>query len=212
MASDFTWDQRLRRYRGPDGRLMSKTEANRLRDEFIDQQVRFVDSLVDLLLEDKITMRDFQRELEERLRRSYMGQYAYGRGGRAMMTQSDYGRVGAILRNQYSYLRQFLNQIDDGELTPARIKQRASMYIGSSREAFNKGRQQSWGISLPVHPARNTKCGSNCKCSWDIRTVGDDIHATWELGGTSDHCVDCLDFASAYNPLIFHGAAGASVS
>lgn len=140
------------------------------------------------------------------IKSTYLRQYLRARGGRNLMTQRDWGILGHQLRNQYTYLNDFAKQIvDNPQWSDRYIAARLQMYYEASSEAHERARAESFGDvgrQLPQYPGDGrTQCLTNCKCFWDIQTDNTNWLCYWRLS-PAEHCPDCVDNSSKWNPLV----------
>ncbi len=202
MPSPWTYDDASHRYRSTEtGRYIGKTQLIELRDTFIDSQRSEMDRLSAQMASGDITVQRWTLDTWSTIRETYIDEYAAGRGGRHILTQQDYGSIGGMMSNQSTYFKRFAEQIKNGELSEAQVRMRSQMYIDSATQAFERGRSRAQGVpQLPAYPGDGqTQCGSNCKCHWDIRETEMTFDAYWTLG-VAEHCPDCLENASRWNP------------
>lgn len=137
----YTWDERLGRYRGPGGRIVSRAQVR----EAIDEALRTASLRArDLALElraGSITIDAWEVAMRELVKDVHLYSAAAVRGGWDRMTQGDYGRVGQLVRTQFRYLDGFAQDIADGRqrLGQPGFLRRAMMYAEAGRgthEAF----------------------------------------------------------------------------
>jgi hypothetical protein len=164
--------------------------------------------LTDQLVADQLTVGQWQAAMRAQIKSAYIQQYTLGIGGVDRLTQADYGSIGGMLAEQYRYLDNFAAEIAAGELTPEQIRARSAMYLRSSREAYERANSRAWGVPpLPAYPGDGqTRCLTNCQCSWVIEEVVDEEGAMagwdcfWTLG-VAEHCEDCVENSHKWNPL-----------
>lgn len=148
------------------------------------------------------TVRRWELEIRDRLKRVYLAEYMLGRGGKNAMTPADYGRVGNMLRDQYEFLRGFALDVQAGTMSEAQIAARTQLYHESAIQAFERGKSAAYSgdLILPAYPADGrTRCKARCKCRWLIRETKAAWKAYWKRG-TSESCQDCIDRERLYNP------------
>ncbi|MDD5245620.1 MAG: hypothetical protein PHU49_16550 [Syntrophorhabdaceae bacterium] len=118
------------------------------------------------------------------------------------MTQADWGRIGSMVKKQYEYQAKFAAEVAAGNLTEPQIAMRSSMYVNSATQAYEVGKQIERGMpALPQYPGDgNTRCHSNCQCTWEIEETDTEWLATWSLH-EAEHCEDCVELSGRYNPL-----------
>ena len=195
--SNYTYDPKSRRFRGPDGRYVSSAQVVGLRDQIISAKTARTASLVNSLYAGTLTPSGFVMAMRDEIKRTVMMEYMLGRGGINAMTQADYGRVGAILKPQYQYLNNFTTQIMEGKVTKTRAEQRAAMYIDSTRHAHSRGQSAAWDIALPAYPGLHP----GCACSIDAKEQEGAVHVYWRTA-SKNPCPDCEGYESEWNPLV----------
>jgi hypothetical protein len=100
-ANPFVWDTKSRRYRNTEtGKWISHADVAGLRDEFATAQRAWADQAVQAMVRGDWTVRRWELEIRDRLKRVYLAEYMLGRGGQQAMTAADYGRVGNMLRDK----------------------------------------------------------------------------------------------------------------
>jgi len=206
MASPLTWlfdaaKQVYHRFRGDKREATVKVSAG-LRDTFQEQSKGWAQNLTDDLFDKRITVQQWQEQFREGLKNQYIAQYIAAKGGRENMDQADWGRLGGLLKNQYRYHNGFAQDIVEGKMTQAQARVRAQMYQDSAKQAFERAKTEGRGMPpLPAYPGDGqTRCRTNCACSWRIVETEDGWDCYWELG-QADHCEDCLANAERWNPL-----------
>jgi hypothetical protein len=134
--------------------------------------------------------------MQHQIKRAHIQAAVIGRGDRAAMTQADWGRVGARLREEYGFLRQFGQEIAEGNLSAAQITARAQQYANHTqmsywdanragqtatqeRRVLNPGETcpdcerfagMGWQpIGTLPPPGVDSECRSNCNCSMEFR-------------------------------------------
>lgn len=195
--SNYTYDPKSRRFRAPDGRYVSSAQVVGLREHIITAKTARTASLVNSLYAGTLSPSSFVLAMRDEIKRTVMMEYMLGRGGLNAMTQADYGRIGAILKPQYKYLNNFTTQIMDGKVTKDRAVQRAAMYIDSTRNAHERAKGSAWDVNLPEYPGIHP----GCACDWDIKAVGDVVHAYWKTRSARP-CPECEANESTWNPLV----------
>lgn len=201
--AEWEWDAKSRRYRNVDtGRYLSASSSIDLRDDVVNRLKSEADALARRLASEEIAVQDWESAMQRNIREVNGVQWAFGRGGRYAMGTEDRAALADLIRGQYDYLRAFAEQIAAGTLSEAQIAARARLYYQSSTQAYEQGHAAAWNVSLPHYPADgSTVCKSACRCRWDIRESGDEIHATWRLQ-SGESCSTCKSYARAYAPLV----------
>jgi hypothetical protein len=198
----YQYDTTKKRYRyTSSGRTISHATIRRLRAEYASDQRRWVEGLVEMLTNGDLTLSEFEAEFRLRIKRAHVAEYMLGRGGKNVMTNRDRGHLGGTMTKQYRYVRGFVQDIGDGKLSAAAIKNRANLYFASSRLEFERGHVAAWGLTgdLPAYPGDGI-CGPQCNCHWEIDETKRLIRAYWRMTASSEHCDDCAAWADQYNP------------
>jgi len=175
-----------------------------LRDAFIESSKGSFVRIAGKLVAGDNTLQQWTMSFREALKNEYLDEYALGKGGFVNMTQADFGSVGGMLRNQYGYLDKFAQDIADGKLSEAQIRNRSRMYADSATQAFERGKTRAQGVpELPAYPGDgSTACGSNCKCAWLIVETETTFECTWKLDVSATHCEDCLERSQSWAPYV----------
>lgn len=156
--SEYTYDPKSKRFRGPDGRYVAASEVLSLRNQIIAAKTSRTTTLVNSLYDGKISPGTFVLRMRQEIKSATMMEYMLGRGGIHMLTQSDYGRIGSMLKVQYGYLNTFTRQIVDGKVTRDRAITRAGMYIDTTRAAYERSRAVAYNVTLPDYPGLHPNC------------------------------------------------------
>jgi len=136
---------------------------------------------------------DFKRLMKE----ARSSAAAIGKGGWDMMGPRDWGRLGTPNREQYKFLRGFIQTIADRRetISLAQIKMRARMYADAIAGATTQAEAGFYfEDNLPWLPRDgSTTCLTRCHCSWILTVVErrrkfNVVEAVWRLG-EADHCV-----------------------
>jgi hypothetical protein len=166
MANPWVWDTKSRRYRNAEtGRWLSHSKVAQLRDDFAATQRSWADVAASALGRGDWTVRRWELEIRDRLKRIYLSEYMLGRGGKNAMMQADYGRVGRMLKEQYDFLRAFALDVQAGAMSEAQIAARTQLYHESAIQAFERGKVAAYDgdLILPAYPADGgTPCRARC--------------------------------------------------
>ena len=120
----------------------------------------------------KISLAEWQLGMARQIKVLHVNAMALARGGWAQMSQSDWGFVGAKVKEQYKFLRNFGQQILNGEQAlDGRMLVRTGMYEDAARGSYEEMRRRSERLYNNMEEERR------------------------ELGA-ADHCMDCLVYAS----------------
>lgn len=124
-----------------------------------------------------------------------------GKGGRTF-TDRDSVDLENYIKQSYSFLGGFIDDIHIGDVSGARLIWRAGRY------SYLWDRYTRFSIPselfdlLPAHPGTDCLGGEACGCWLGWEKVGDEWHVTWIINPAKEHCVLCLEFAAAWQPLI----------
>lgn len=201
--SVWTWDDHTKRYRNTvSGRFLGSKQMIELRDTFLDVQKDKARQLIDSLADGRLTLQEWTLQQRTLIRQTYIDEYVMAHGGRGTMTQRDWGILGQQIKEQYGYLAKFEQDLRNGKLSPGQAGTRASMYVESASQAFERGRGETMGVpKLPAYPGDgSTVCRANCRCHWEIVPTDSGWDCTWSLGA-AEHCPDCISNAGRWAPL-----------
>lgn len=140
-----SYDRASGRYRGSDGKFISRDRILRLVDEEAARLSARMQGHARLLTAGKIDLPTFQRRSAEDLKLSLVRSGILGSGGRSLTTSAQYGSIGRLLRDQYQYLDGFARDLAAGKLTPKQAIARAGMYGASTRAAFHQSEKIAKG-------------------------------------------------------------------
>lgn len=171
----WKWNEAAGRYQDiKTGQFMARSKILGFVSSSIDASSIAVDQLSELFSNGQLSSTDWRSLMRQEIKEEYIRQYLMGKGGASQMTQADWGSIGGRLANQYRYLENFYNELQD--LSPAQIAARSKMYISSARQAFEKARETV------------------------ISNLGYD-QEQWILDG-GEHCGDCVSFSGmGWQPL-----------
>jgi len=136
-------------------------------------------------------------ELAQRRQISYTHTAQYMLGANIeSLSQDDWDIIGILLLSQFSFLRNFVNDIASGNMTEAQIRARIDQYYSSSVSAYSTGTasqfDHEFALMLPVQPG---DCSSECcaydKCFWRVTQDGEIISAEW-VRTTGESCPTCI--------------------
>ena len=201
--ADFEWLSKARRYRNVStGRFVSAASSTALRDDLVVRLQSETSELAAKLADGRLSVQDWEREMQRAVREINTVQWAFGRGGRNAMAAEDRAALAETIRAQYDFLRSFALQIAEGELTAAQVAARAQLYNASSTQAYERGRASAWGVELPHHPGDgSTPCKANCRCTLRYKDTGSTIEVTWVLRA-GESCSGCRERAASWSPLV----------
>lgn len=179
-----TWDPRIARYRDTiTGRLVARSTVLGFVDDSIAASIAAPpvtldgvttmgsDFLAQMVGNDLLDPADWNNLMRGEIKREYLRQYFLGIGGVEQMTPARWGQIGGMLADQYRFLDAMTVEIAAGNLSEGQIRARASMYINSAREGYERANRQSQ-IAAGMTEMR------------------------WVLFPTAAHCPDCVEFDS----------------
>lgn len=167
----WSYDPISGRYRGANGRFLSKAAIEALVDGRIKKLNGQLQDFTRRLIDGNITIDQWQGSVREALKPAHLQATMVGAGGKNALSQSDYGRIGQRLRSEYSYLQNFASDILAGRVSGAMALARVGLYAESVRGSYWEGttiRQEKQGYSL-------------------MRRI---------LDSQAQHCQDCIDHAA----------------
>ena len=134
----FRWDARTGQYHDPaTGRFVARAAVRGALDAAIDGAGKEVRATTQALREGTLALRDWQQTMEQNIKHVHLASAAAARGGWAQMTQADFGRCGAAIKEQYGYLRGWVQEIEAGLPLDGRLLVRAEMYIQAGRGIYH---------------------------------------------------------------------------
>lgn len=208
---DYEWSASAHRYREKaSGKFLAEKTVRGYRNEFLDSQKSTVEDLASRLSDQKLSLSAWEAAMRAHIKGVFVAEAALGRGGRNAMSQSDWGHVGAVLKDQYSFLRGFAEEIGRGTLTEPQIVARGGMYVAASVQAFERAKVASYGdLSLDQHPGDcQTSCMTSCCCFLSVSESDTQWKITWHTAGSGETCADCRAQASSWNPLVIEKSDG----
>ena len=175
-----------------------------VRDIFMEYQNIAVERYARDLTQKRIPLRQFMQRAQRRVLIGNLALFALGRGGLNAITLEDVADIVDNINEQYEFFQTFAQEIYDGELTEAQIRNRAGMYGNSTGFQTDKGRTVSKGLQLPYFPLDGlTDCMMNCRCHWEIQETSTEYLAYWTLGPIkTSHCDTCLGRRAESNPFV----------
>ncbi len=143
---NFKWEKQTRRYRNKaTGRFISKEAVYTLTQKRIELAKTDLNTLGQLLLDNKITLHAWQQQTAEALKILHTQQYLLSVGGQKAIQKTDYLEIGRELKNQYGYLRNFAVDLSQGVMTEAQFKSRLSMYVDAAKVSYFQGEKVAAG-------------------------------------------------------------------
>ncbi len=178
LAPGYTYDAALGRYRNAaTGRLVSGLELRAVMDAVMNGAAARMGDLMERFIAGQIDLATLAREMMQTIKNSHLAATAAGRGGWGRLGPQDFGRLGFVVKNQYGYLRRFVEQIMNGTAPlDGRAIVRARMYGHAARGTFEQNRRGEMSDKGFTHEKR-------------IRTA-------------FESCVDCIEYeARGWRPI-----------
>lgn len=107
---------------------------------------------------------------------------------------------------QADYLGRLTDAIEDGRLSDAETRARATSYAGALHTTADRAR--TWDWPLPFMPADgDTDCRTNCRCSWQGRDLNDEeLSGDWYWNlSPGDACDGCRQRADGNPYTVING-------
>lgn len=161
------------------------------------------------LVAGRITVRDFQRLMTERIQQDHAMATAIARGGVGQLTDADKQAVQQRVRAQLVYLDAWCGDLAaDGLGSEALMRNRATLYLDAAQASLNATAATVLGLpTLPAYPGDGSSaCLSRCGCFWGIHDLGNgDFDCYWLLSKLEHHCLQCPRRAIVWSPLKVRG-------
>jgi hypothetical protein len=209
--AEWAWVESAHRYRNKEtGRFLSASAERELRDDFVARTAGEVSTLAGRVASEEIGPDAWERGVRSHVRLVNTAQYLFGRGGRNAMTEDDTAALAEIVRDQWTYLGRFADDVARGTMSEAQIRARSILYVNAARGAYARGRTATYaGLVLPVQPGEDSICLVNCQCSWVIKETADTWECTWTLT-SGENCETCRERADQWAPLRIDKEGGSS--
>lgn len=138
-ADEFVFRQSDGTYRTLDEDIVPSRVVRHAADEALSTSRERVEDLTRQLRDGDIRLQKWQREMMQEIKDANVNMGSLAKGGYDEMGQSDWGRVGNRVRQEYEYLRNFAQQIADGDIPlDGRAVNRAGMYVDSARQTHHR--------------------------------------------------------------------------
>ena len=162
------------------GRFVSPAIVRVELDQYLAKATDPVGALAEQLREGQININDWHTAMRREIKNTHLNAAANAVGGFDNMTPADYGRAGQIIRTQYSYLRNFADEIVSGEQKlDGTLSRRAKMYVDAGRETYYK--------------TKHAKISEVEQASGQRAVIGSVLNP-------ADHCAECVSFDLDQNP------------
>lgn len=173
LTSDFAWNEAAGRYIDRStNRFVAFSKVRDALESVMDASGIRMNMLTQQLVDSGLSLAEWQSGMMEQIKLAHTAAAAASRGGWAQMSQADWGAAGRLIREQYSFLRGFANQIANGEqLLNGTMLVRADLYANAVRGTFEEMRRRYERLMNGVEE--------------EARILGE-----------ADHCDGCLEQAS----------------
>lgn len=176
MIPTFTFDVRTQRYRylsgKKSGQFVSREKMLDLVEAKIDQVADDIDTIANLLLQNKISLATFEDGMLQALKVGHSQSYILGRSGIDRITQADVSRINNIIRREAIYLRNFTDEIAKGRLSKAQIRARARLYAESFYGTYENGRKESHRVAGFRWERNNLNVAEHCSQCLSLAAMG----------------------------------------
>jgi hypothetical protein len=165
-TNEFSWNPATQRYRftsgASSGQFASRSQVEALTEKYISQSKDKISDLADLLISKAINVATFEKAVANQLKTAHINSYALGKGGVGQLTQRDYGIMGAELKKEYQYLRNFAQEIAQGNLSPDQIRARLAMYADGLHGSRELGKLEGHRAAGYIWERRSLHSGESC--------------------------------------------------
>jgi hypothetical protein len=141
--SEWSYDPRTGRYRGRNGRFLSRASVLRIIDTRIASLEADVMNLGNQLIDGAIDLPTWQRRFAELIKLLNIQAFVLGAGGIDRLNNADYLKVARLLKSEYKYLAQFAKDIAAGQVTQGQLLARMQLYVRKTRGAYWAGMNEA---------------------------------------------------------------------
>jgi hypothetical protein len=178
LTLEFEFDRTTQRYRYKDsGKFLSKTAMESLTKKAVAQGETDLDIINQLLIDRKIGLGAWEEQTRNGLRKLHTYQYFLGIGGEGNFIPSDRGVLNNKLKQEWGYLRNFAEQLNNGELSESQFLYRANLYVNSTDNTYKLAAYKShsragyrWERRIRTKTESCTECLYYELLGW--RTIG----------------------------------------
>ena len=165
---DYTWVPGISgsgRYRNQStGRFVNPSEVRNDLDLYLQASNEPIKALSEQLRSGAINIADWQTTMMTEIKNAHLNAIAETVGGYENMTPEHNGRAGAYIREQYKFLRDFANQIEDGtQPMDGTISRRSQLFIKAGRESYYKSIHAQLGSGTASHVRSIRFPGDSCE-------------------------------------------------
>jgi len=196
-ATGFRWSPPSQRYVSPSGRFVSNDAVRNALRKFVKRGEARIARLAADVSEGRLSVKEWQRQTADLLKRMHLSSAAAAKGGWAQMTPADTGRVGGQLRGHYRYLDRFAREIKARRLSRKQIIARSRLYARAVTPKYENDRRRAaigvyaqerrvrqadescptcvreaakgWVAMGTLLPLGESECRTGCLCRWEFR-------------------------------------------
>lgn len=199
----YVYNQTTGQYRDVNtGRFVPQAEITELIQNEIDAGFTRIETLSERLADGRIGLDQFQNAMISHLNYAHDVMYLTGRGGVNAMNDSDYAMLASIKESEFSFLENFMADIENGNLSAGQIRARIGLYNEKAYGSFYEGvrgsaeaqgfdeerrvlnpaehcddctalARRGWQpLGTLPRPTEGSICQANCKCTMEFRASG----------------------------------------
>lgn len=161
--TDYTFDRLSQRYRNKaTGKFIGQAKIEELTRKAIRSAEDEILQVADQLIQEKISIADWQAKTAKHLKQLHIQQYLLGRGGQKMMVDADLDVITAKLKQEFGYLDAFGQDIKAG-MSVAQFESRVNLYLRSGRSSYQLARRQGHQESGHTYERRRLGAAEHCQ-------------------------------------------------
>jgi hypothetical protein len=139
LTPELRWNEQAGRYIRSTGHFVARSEVRAALDRTLDTAEKRMAAVTEQLRQGSIALPDWQLQMAREVKSVHLASAALAKGGWAQMAPADYGRAGQLIRRQYAFLRNFAQQVANGEQRlDGTLARRAGMYVAAGRGTFHQ--------------------------------------------------------------------------
>ena len=136
----FQWDAEKRQYRYESGRAVPSSRVEGWIDKATLNAETRLGNLTQNLVDGKTDIFDWKLAMKDEIKNGHRAMAIVANGGKDQMTPAAWGRVGAIIREQYKFLDNFANLLDNKDLAITQaLVSRAKLYGAALYPSYVSG-------------------------------------------------------------------------
>jgi hypothetical protein len=147
-VAGYTFDPRIARYRGPDGRFITERTMQGALVALSDASAERMAGLASRLQAGSLKLAEWQAGMMAEIKTTHLAAALAAKGGRQMMSPADFGAAGAQIKVQYQHLGRWAADIVSGKAALGDgLVSRARLYARASASTFD---------AMRIRDARNS--------------------------------------------------------